>query len=400
MNALETRKKFMEKAKKQTHEALSSKDALIIQAVRSLDDFDAVKSLLQQRVNEWVKINFPDLRANDEVTSKLAAEFGGKEGFSQEKLVEIVGEPKARAIMIAAKESYGAKFDKADTKALQMLGKQVEELTKARKETEEYVTELINSELKNLGYLLEPILAARLLALAGSLKNLAEMPSSTIQVIGAEKSLFKHLRQHTRPPKHGIIFQFPAINAAPMHQRGRIARALAAKLAIAAKADFYTHHFIAPELKESFEKRLQQIRDAPEKPQSAKPKNDYREETDDRFDRGGGWRRDGGKPRFGGGGDRGRRFGGSGGGRPFGGSGGGKRFGGGSRPFGGPSGKPPGEKPFERKPFGESKPFGASKPFGSKPFGEKPFGGKPFGGSGGGKPFGKKPFKRFRKGRH
>lgn len=357
MNALETRKKFLEKAKKQTKEALSSKDALIIQAVRSLDDFDAVKSLLQQRVNEWVKINFPDLRVNDDTTSKIAAEFGGKEKLEEKKLAEIVGEPKARAIMIAGKESYGAKFDNEDLKALQTLAKQAVALGEARTETEKYITALVESQLKNLGYMLEPILAARLLALAGSLENLAEMPSSTIQVIGAEKSLFKHLRQNTRPPKHGIIFQHPAINSAPMHQRGKIARALAAKLAIAAKADYFTHRFIAEKLKADFEKRLKQIQDAPIKPKPAHPQHNYKDEADeDRFPR-----------------------------RPF----GGNRFGG------------------QRKPFGDRKPFGGG---GNRPAGGRPFnrpggsgGGRPFdrnkGGSSGGKPFGKKKFRPFDKGR-
>jgi len=268
LKALETRRKFLEKAKKQTQEALLRKDALIIQAVRSLDDFDDVKSLLQQRVAEWFKINFPDLRANDELVAKIAAEFGGKENFEESKLAGIVGESKANAIMRVKGESFGAEFDAEDAKAIQTLAKQSIAIAEARKQTEEYVKALAEGELKNVSCLLEPILAARLLALAGSLKNLAEMPASTIQVIGAEKSLFKHLRSHTHPPKHGIIFQFPAINSAPKHQRGRIARALAAKIAIAAKADFYTKNYIAPKLKEDFERRLEEIRKTPEKPKA------------------------------------------------------------------------------------------------------------------------------------
>ena len=336
MKALETRKKFLEKAKKQTQEALSQKDALIIQAVRSLDDLDEVKSLLQQRLNEWFKVNFPDLRVNDDVLAKIAAEFGSKEHFQEKGIAEIASESKANAIMVAAEASYGAKFDKEDSKAVQTFAKQIAGLMEARKETEEYVKNMVEKEMKNLAYMVDPLLAARLLALAGSLKNLAEMPASTIQVIGAERSLFKHLRQHTRPPKHGIIFQHPAINSAPLHQRGRIARALAAKLAIAAKADFYTQHFIAPKLKEHFEKRLKQIQEAPIKPKSAKPQHNYVEgDRDDDFRR---------KP-FGE-----RRFG-SGGGRPF----GGKPFnrGGGGRPFNRGSGKPFGKKPFHRSKGGK-----------------------------------------------
>lgn len=363
LKALETRKKFLEKAKLQTQEALSQKDALIIQAVRSIDDLDEVKSLLQQRLNEWFKVNFPDLRVNDDVLAKIAAEFGSKEHFQEKGIAEIASESKANAIMVAAGASYGAKFDKDDSNAVKVFAKQIAGIMEARKETEEYVKAMVEKEMKNVAYLVDPLLAARLLALAGSLKNLAEMPASTIQVIGAERSLFKHLRQHTRPPKHGIIFQHPAINSAPMHQRGRIARALAAKLAIAAKADFYTHHFIAEKLKEQFEKRLKQIQDAPIKPQSEKPKNNYREGSrEDDFRRG----RPFGERRFGGGG-----------GRPF-----------GNKPFNRPSGG--GGRPFDRNKGGS---HGGSGGQSGKPFGNKPFHG------GGGKPFGKKPFKRFDKGR-
>ncbi|NYZ78419.1 C/D box methylation guide ribonucleoprotein complex aNOP56 subunit, partial [Candidatus Micrarchaeota archaeon] len=83
--------------------------------------------------------------------------------------------------------------------------------------------------------------------------------------------LFKHLRTGSLPPKHGIIFQSTLINAAPLAHRGKIARALAAKLAIAAKADFYTGNFIAPKLKQDLDKRLAQIRVMPEKQRQKQP---------------------------------------------------------------------------------------------------------------------------------
>ena len=83
--------------------------------------------------------------------------------------------------------------------------------------------------------------------------------------MGAEKALFKHLKnKRISPPKHGIIFQDPMINTAPLGKRGKIARALAGALSIAAKADFYTKNFIAPKLKEDLEGRLAQIRELKE----------------------------------------------------------------------------------------------------------------------------------------
>jgi len=86
------------------------------------------------------------------------------------------------------------------------------------------------------------------------------MPASTVQVIGAEKALFKHLKNKSiDPPKHGIIFQHASISTSPKSVRGKIARALATKITLAAKADEYTKRFIGPEVKDKFDKRLKDI---------------------------------------------------------------------------------------------------------------------------------------------
>ena len=83
------------------------------------------------------------------------------------------------------------------------------------------------------------LVASRLISAAGGLKKLMLMPSSTIQVIGAEKALFRHLRGRAKPPKHGIIFQSPFVNGAPLKHRGKMARALASKISISSKVDYY-----------------------------------------------------------------------------------------------------------------------------------------------------------------
>jgi len=98
-------------------------------------------------------------------------------------------------------------------------------------------TERITPNLKSLA---GPLIAARLIFAAGGIKNLAKMPSSTIQVLGAKKSLFKHLKKGTPPPKHGIISQHPLINTAPKDKRGKLARIFAGKLAIAVRIDYYS----------------------------------------------------------------------------------------------------------------------------------------------------------------
>jgi nucleolar protein 56 len=105
-----------------------------------------------------------------------------------------------------------------------------------------------------------PEIAAKLIAHVGSLKRLAFLPSSTIQVLGAEKALFKHLKnRRIAPPKHGIIFQHAKISNSPKEVRGKIARALANKLALAARADAFSKNFIAKQLKDDFEARCKEI---------------------------------------------------------------------------------------------------------------------------------------------
>jgi nucleolar protein 56 len=109
------------------------------------------------------------------------------------------------------------------------------------------------------------MLGARLISLAGSLEKLAVFSASTIQVIGASKALFKHLRARAPSPKHGIIYSHPLINTSPWWVRGKISRALAAKLSLAARIDFYSGEKDSS-LVEKLETKVQQIRTSNPRP--------------------------------------------------------------------------------------------------------------------------------------
>lgn len=244
-------------------EAYTGKGASLIQAIRAIDDLDSAKSLLFTRMDEWFKINFPEFSIESEETyAKIVSNFGSRESIDFGKLSEIAGEAKATTLASRANESFGSPLTIQQANALRDLSHAVIALGESRRQLEKFVGAEADAVLKNVAHLSDALVAARLLSAAGSLEKLAEMPSSTIQVIGAEKSLFKHLRTHGRspPPKHGLIFQSPLLRSAPKDQRGRIARALAGKLAIAAKADCFTGNFIAPLLKEQLEERLAEIR--------------------------------------------------------------------------------------------------------------------------------------------
>jgi nucleolar protein 56 len=132
-------------------------------------------------------------------------------------------------------------------------------LRESRKLLEAEVSTSVQSMAPNLSTLAGPVLGARLISRAGGLARLAAMPSSRIQVMGAEKSLFKHLRGNAPSPKHGIIYRHPAVISSPRKMRGKIARVLAAKLSIAARLDSGGAGF-SLDLQTSLEARLKQIK--------------------------------------------------------------------------------------------------------------------------------------------
>ena len=134
----------------------------------------------------------------------------------------------------------GSDLSDADMNAINTLSEVILDLYKQKRVLEDYVTELMEEVAPNITSLVGPLVGARLVSHAGSLKELARKPSSTLQILGAEKALFRSLKTGADPPKHGVIFQVSDIHSAPYWQRGKIARALAGKLSIAARIDAYS----------------------------------------------------------------------------------------------------------------------------------------------------------------
>jgi nucleolar protein 56 len=112
----------------------------------------------------------------------------------------------------------------------------------------------------NTSKIIGPLIGARLIALAGGMQRMAMLPASTVQILGAEKALFRFKKEGGRPPKHGVIFQHPLINRAQKTERGKIARLLANKISTAMKADVFTKRDITDELQQDIDLRLQEIR--------------------------------------------------------------------------------------------------------------------------------------------
>jgi nucleolar protein 56 len=336
----------MELAKLRIKGATGKRDLIVAQGIQTLDSLDQTVNLFMGRLREWYGVYFPELDRlieKHETYARLVMNLGDRDSFSVDGL-EKENIPKERAALMtkAAESSMGADIAESDLEQIQLLAKDVLVYYELRKSMEDYVDRTMEEMAPNIRAVAGALLGARMISLAGSLQNLAMRPASTIQVLGAEKALFRSLKTGARPPKHGLIFQHTLLHDAKRWQRGKIARVIAGKLAIAARADaFGEGHFIGDRLREDINKRIEEIHTKykePPAPKEVKPKEEGREQP--RFDRGaprpqgqgGGFRdRDRNRrPRFGGGGhggggrnfsygggrDRGdRRGGGSGGGQ-------------------------------------------------------------------------------------
>ena len=260
----------MELAKMKVRQAVEKRDLLVVQAIQTIDDLDKTLNLFMSRLREWYGLHFPELdRLIDkhETYARLIVNLGRRDDFIAENL-EKEGLPKAKAKQIAeiSTASMGADLSEGDITQIQAMCKNTLELYDLRQSLEKYLDSVMDEVAPNIRGLVGSLLGARLIALAGGLTNLAKLPASTVQVLGAEKALFRSLRTGARPPKHGIILQHSLIHEAKRWQRGKIARALAGKLTIAARVDAFSGKYVGDELKTSLEKRIGDIKEKYAKP--------------------------------------------------------------------------------------------------------------------------------------
>ncbi len=253
----------LEKSKAEITRAFGQADNLIIQAAAALEDLDEAINNLAERLREWHSLHFPELDAKiaaHEEFTRLIERYGSRESLASEPRLSDI-----------AKSSLGAEMDEKDIRIMQGFAHGIVELCKARSSAESYLTSKMESIASNLSAVAGPVVGAKLISLAGGLKELADMPASRIQVLGAEKALFRHLREGGMPPKHGALYQHPSVSGSPWWIRGRISRSLAGKIAIAARADAYSARFIAEPLKASLEKKIGELKKVPEPPRKMRP---------------------------------------------------------------------------------------------------------------------------------
>ena len=245
--------------------AASRRDLSAVQAVRAMDDLDKTLNLLAGRVREWYGLHFPEMDRiveRHDTYARLVSKLGNRRNYTQDALVS-EGLPKETTEQLAkaASRSMGANIDDSDLTILQSFCGLMLDLYKFREKTESYVEDCLKQVAPNMTAIVGASLSARLMSIAGSLENLAKMPASTLQVLGAEKALFRSLKTGARPPKHGVIFQHTAIHQSPRWQRGKIARTLSGKLSIAARVDAFRGEFVGDQLRASVDKKIAEIKE-------------------------------------------------------------------------------------------------------------------------------------------
>ncbi|THU47432.1 hypothetical protein C4D60_Mb09t15450 [Musa balbisiana] len=241
-------------------------DNMVIQAIFLLDTLDKDINSFSMRVREWYSWHFPELMKiiNDNyLYAKIAKSVENKSDLTEDhipELADIVGdEDKAKEIVEAAKASMGQDLSPIDLINVQQFAQRVINLSEYRKNLYEYLVTKMNDIAPNLASLIGEVVGARLISHAGSLSNLAKCPSSTLQILGAEKALFRALKTRGNTPKYGLIFHSSFIGRASTKNKGRIARYLANKCSIASRIDCFSEvntSIFGQKLREQVEERL------------------------------------------------------------------------------------------------------------------------------------------------
>jgi nucleolar protein 56 len=258
-------------------EASEKLDLHIIQSVNALDELDKIINIVGARMREWYGLHFPEL--DNLIQSLIAyAEIVTKAGLRENitrQIIENAGmhDRKAEIIMDAAKRSKGGDMTTENLVIVKKIAQEIISQSELRRILSDHIEIAMDLVAPNVKSLLTASVGARIIAKAGSLSRLAVLPASTIQVLGAEKALFRALKTGTRPPKHGLIFQHPLIHSAPRWQRGKIARAIASKVAIAARIDVYRHSEKDSSILERLERRIKEIQEKYKEPRLEKDRS-------------------------------------------------------------------------------------------------------------------------------
>ncbi len=216
-----------------------SRDQLLIQAANASEDMAKVINLFEERIYEWFSLHYPEIRSPKDLVDSIIS-YGRRESFP------------------GFRESTGIDINEKDEEVLIGFAALIQNLREEKEVLDDYVKESVKTVAPNLSSIVGPVLTSRLMSLAGSMEKLARMPASTIQLLGAEKALFRHLHKKGKSPKYGIIYTSSFIQNAKFKEKGKVARILSAHLMKAARIDFYSGRY-EPKIKEDLNREISKV---------------------------------------------------------------------------------------------------------------------------------------------
>lgn len=237
-------------------------DVIVIQIIESLDIIKKSISLLSSRMREWYGLHFPELTdklvEDNVVLAKIISRIGTRDNYTLENLSENFqfNEARIQRLLKLAPNSMGSDID---IKILQGYTNQIVNLDNYRIELESYLDRLTEKVAPNMCAIVGSLVTAKLIAKAGSLEKLAFMPASRIQLLGAEKALYRFLKTGEKRPKHGLIFQWNQIRSAKPYHRGKIARMVSGKIGLASKLDYFDGDYMGDNLLQEIEGKIKEI---------------------------------------------------------------------------------------------------------------------------------------------
>ncbi len=221
-------------------------DRIAMQTVSCIEDLVDITNRFSERLHEWYGFYYPELEEMVKDNKKYA---------------ETIAENPRREEIKGFSGTIGMDLEEKDLDILKIFSGKTKEIFELNDSVEKYLEKLMPGIAPNITCIAGSTIAAKLMVLAGGMKNLARFPSSTIQLLGAEKALFRYMKNKKKsdPPKYGILFLHPEVTNAPAELKGKVARAIASELSMAAKTDFYTEEDKSEHYKKRLKKRIKEI---------------------------------------------------------------------------------------------------------------------------------------------
>lgn len=215
-----------------------NEDLFIVQATNNIVELERIANTMAKRLREWFSYYVPEFSESIQDHKKFAELIVKK---SKDELLKEIG--------LKKEQSMGADLKKNDIEPMIELAKNLINTYNLKEKQEDYLKKLMESYAPNINAVAGTLIGAKLLAKTGSLKKLSEFPSSTVQILGAEEAFFRHIKTGARMPKYGYIHEHPLINKVDKKNQGKAARAIADKISIAAKVDYFKGKFVGDSLK-------------------------------------------------------------------------------------------------------------------------------------------------------